>query len=83
MDAAALPGRSRSAVTLADDLGPMLDGFSGLANRLGEGVVLIVVTVLPVVVHLDEMSQCPPGGEELPFGVVALDFGRKRLCHGL
>ena len=60
----------------------MIDGLSCLANRLGECVVLIVVAPLPVVVHLDEMSQGSPGAEELPFGIVALDFSRERLCHG-
>lgn len=60
-----------------DQAGPMLDGLACLADRLGKRLFLFVVHApMALVVHFDEMSQCAAGSEQLPLGVIALDFGR-------
>jgi hypothetical protein len=62
----------------------MIDGLPSLANRFGKSFFLFVEEApLALLVHLDEMSQGAPGTEQLPFGVVALDFRGAGFGHWL
>jgi hypothetical protein len=61
----------------------LLDGLPRFADRLGEGFFLfIIMPPLTAVVQFDKVSQCPAGGEQLPFGVLALDFRGRAFGHG-
>src|ERR1700761_1972632 len=74
--------RSSRAVNLTDDTGPLLDGLPSVAHSLGERFFFfIIVAPLPVVVHLDEMRQRPPGAEQLPLGIAALGLNGQGFGH--
>ena len=60
----------------------MIDGLSGLTDRVGERVLTIEVFPLAAVVKLHQMAQSAPGAEELPFGILALDFHGQCFCDG-
>jgi hypothetical protein len=66
---------------LGDDVGPMLDGLPRLADRLGEGVLFVEVFPLAAVIQLHQMTQGTAGPEQLPFGILALNFDGERLGH--
>jgi hypothetical protein len=59
----------------------MFDGLSRFADRLGESILFVVMAPLSTVIHLDEMTQCATGAEELLFGITALDFDGEGLGH--
>src|ERR1700733_5585921 len=81
---AGLASRSRFALAPADDAGPVIDRLPCIAYRFGKRFFFLVVEApLALIVHLDQMGQCPPGAEKLAFGIVALDFGSQSLGHRL
>jgi hypothetical protein len=59
----------------------MIDGFSALADHRGECVLLVEAAPLPIVVQIDEMTQCPARVEEFYFGSLAIAIGRECLGH--
>ena len=60
----------------------MIDGLPRLADRIGERVLAIEGLPLAAVVELHQMAQGAPGAEELPFGILALNFHGEGLGHG-
>ena len=80
--ASTFPDHALGVLGLGHDIGPMIDGLPRLADRLGEGVLAIVGLPLAAVVELHQMAQGTTGAEELPFGILALDFHGECLGHG-
>jgi hypothetical protein len=60
----------------------MIDGLSRLSDSLGKSVLAVEGLPLAAVVELHQMAQGATGAEELPFGVLALDFHGEGLGHG-
>ena len=60
----------------------MIDGLSRLPDSLSKSVLAIEGLPLAAVVELHQMAQGAAGAEELPFGILALDFHGEGLGHG-
>jgi hypothetical protein len=60
----------------------MIDRLPRLTDSLCKSVLAIKGLPLAAVVELHQMAQGTTGAEELPFGILALDFHGECLGHG-